>query len=181
VTRTNYLLTWTERHAGIALPAFAPALRRPLGVLACAVALVAVAWAIQHARLVTLEARGAEYAERLATAGIALARVRAVETDLARLRALHERIGTIRRSGPLRAGEIAALGDRLPDGAWLTSLRADRTALALEGRGARIETVAAAVANLTRLPAYGGARLLSVRDDPAGHGVSYALALDPRR
>ena len=110
-----------------------------------------------------------------------LGRVRAIEGDLARLRRLGERIDTIRRSGPLRAGEIAALGDRLPAGAWLTSLHADRAALALEGRGARIEAVAAAVAGLTQLPSYGGVRLLSVREDPAGRGVSYALALDARR
>jgi Tfp pilus assembly protein PilN len=177
----NYLLTWSERHAGITLPAPAPALRQPLAVFGCAVALVTVVWAVQHARLGSLNDRGAEYAQRLAETGAALAHVRAVESDVARLRALEGRIDVIRRSGPLHAGEIAALGDRLPDGAWLTSLRADRAALSLEGRSTRIEAVAASVAALTRLPAYGGARLLSVREDPAGHGVSYALALDARR
>ena len=181
MNRVNYLLTWSERHAGITLPTLAPPLRAPLGVFGCALALVIVVWAVQHARLASLEARGADYAHKLAAAGAAMARVRAVEADVARLRILGERIDAIRRTGPLRAGEIAALGDRLPDGAWLTSLHADRAALALEGRGARIESVAAAVAGLTRLPAYGGVRLLSVRDDPAGRGVSYALAVDARR
>ena len=177
----NYLPGWSERHAGVALPAVAPALREPLGVLGCALALVAIVWAVQHARLASLETRGADYAERLASGAVALARVRDLETDVARLRSLHERVDAIRRTGPLRAAEIATLGDRLPDDAWLTSLRADRAALALEGRSSRIESVAAAVAGLTRLPAYGGVRLLSVREDPAGHGVSYALAVDARR
>jgi Tfp pilus assembly protein PilN len=181
MTRINYLLSWSERHTGIALPAFAPALRVPLGVFACAVTLVFVLWAVQHARLASLESRGADDARRLAAAEVDLGRVRAVERDVARFHLLGERIDAIRHSGPLHAGEIAALGDRLPAGAWLTSLHADRAALALEGRAARIEAVAAAVAALTELPSYSGAHLLSVREDPAGRGVSYALALEARR
>jgi Tfp pilus assembly protein PilN len=181
MTRINYLVSWSERYAGIAFPALAPGLRAPLAAFGCALALVIVGWAVQHARLAALEDRGAEYQRRLAAATVDLARVHALEAEVVRLRLLGERVDAIRRTGPRRAAEIAALGDRLPAGAWLTSLHADRAALALEGRSRRIEVVAAAVAALTHLPAYNGARLLSVREDPAGHGVSYALALDARR
>ena len=178
--RINYLLTWTERRAGIALPAFAPAFRAPLLALACALALVAVLWAVQQARLASLQSGGAEFEQRLAALDVQTERVRGIERELTRLRLLEARIAAIRRSGPLRANEIATLGNQLPGDTWLTSLRADRSSLALEGRGARIEAVAAALAALARLPAYGAARLLSVREAPPGNGVSYALALDSR-
>lgn len=179
--RINYLLTWSERHAGIALPAFSPALRVPLAAFGCALALVFVMWAVQQARLGALQSRGADDARRLAAAEAGLRAVRALEGDIARLRILAERVEAVRRSGPQHAGEIAALGDRIPAGAWLTSLHADRAGLALEGRSTRIDVVATAVAGLATLPAYAGVRLLSVRDDPAGRGVRYALALDARR
>jgi len=181
VRRFNYLLGWSERGAILGLPALAPALRAPLVALACALALVGVLWAVQQARLASVERSGAEYARRLTVLTVEIARVRALERDRARLNVLRTRVETIRRSGPLHAGEIAALGDRLPDGAWLTSLRVDRGSLTLEGRGARIEAVAGAVSGLARLPAYEIVRLLSVRAESAGSAVSYALALDARR
>lgn len=179
--RFNYLPGWSERGAVLGLPALAPSLRAPLVALVCALALVGVLWAVQQARLASVERRGAEYARRLAALTVEIARVRALERERARLDMLRTRVDAIRRSGPLHAGEIAALGDRLPDGAWLTSLRADRGALTLEGRGARIEAVAGAVSELAGLPAYGIVRLLWVRAESAGSGVSYALALDARR
>ena len=182
MTRFNYLIGWTERHAGVTLgSAFAPALRGPLIALACAFAVVFVSWALQRTRLADADARSAEYTRRAAAIATDVARVRAVEREVAQLRTLALRAGAIRRSGAQRASEIAALGNRLPSDAWLTSVRADRTALALEGRGERIETVAAALTGLARLPPYTGARLLSVREDPVGRGVTYALALDARR
>ena len=92
-----------------------------------------------------------------------------------------ERVASVRRSGAQRAGEIAALGNRLPPDAWLTSLRADRIALTLEGHGARIGTVGTAIAGLAHLPPYTGVRLLSVREDSARSGVTYAIALDQPR
>jgi hypothetical protein len=181
MNRINYVQSWSERHAGVALPAFSPALAAPLGAFASALALVAVMGAVQHARLGALEARGAEDVRRLNAVEVDLVRVRAVEGDVAKLRALRERVDAIRRSGPVRAGEIAAVGDRLPPDAWLTSLRAERAALALEGRGAGIDAVAIALADLARLRSVGAVRLLSLRGDPAGRGVDYALALDMRR
>ncbi|HYW54845.1 MAG TPA: hypothetical protein VE826_12815 [Dongiaceae bacterium] len=180
--RINYVVSSSERHAGIALRlTVAPALRAPLAVLACSLALVAVLWTVQHVRLLAAERDGAEYARRLATAQAGFARMRTVERDVARLRALTERVAAVRRSGAQRAGEIAALGNRLPPDAWLTSLRADRIALTLEGHGARIGTVGTAIAGLAHLPPYTGVRLLSVREDSARSGVTYAIALDQPR
>jgi Tfp pilus assembly protein PilN len=180
--RINYLVTWSERHAGVALPhTIAPALRGPLTALACAIAFVIVIWGVQHARLRAAERDGAGLARRLAAAEPRIARVRTVEREVARLRTLGERVAQIRRSGTLRASEIAVVGNRLPPDAWLTSLRADHAALALEGRGARLGTVGSAIGNLAQLPSYSGARLISVREEPARSGVTYAIALEPRR
>jgi len=180
--RINYLVSWSERYAGITLPAaLAPELRAPVAVLACSLALVAVLGAVQHARFAAVERDGAEYARRLAATQATVARVRAVESEVARLRALDARIREIRRSGPARASEIAALGNRLPADAWLTAVRADRTALTLEGHGARLSAVGRTIASLAALPPYAGARLVSVHEDPVRRGVTYALALDPRR
>ena len=180
--RINYIVTWTERHAGFALPAaIAPSLRGPLAALACSIAFAGVVWGVQHARLDAVERDGAGLARRLAASERDVARVRTIERDVTRLRALGERVARIRRSGTLRASEIAVVGNRVPPDAWLTSLRADRSALALEGRGARLAAVGTTIAGLAGLPAYAGARLISVHDDPAGFGVTYAIALDARR
>jgi hypothetical protein len=180
--RIDYVTTWTERHAGVAVRlTLAPSLRAPLAVLVCSLALVAVLWTVQHLRLLAAERDGADYERRVAAAEAGFVRVRAFERDVVRLRALTGRIAAIRRSGPQRADEIAALGNRLPPDAWLTSLRADRVALTIEGHGARLGTVGSTIAGLAHLPPYAGVRLLSVRENAARAGVDYALALDQPR
>ncbi len=179
--RINYLPSWSERHIGVALPALAAELRAPLVALAGAIALAAVLWAVQATRLQAAERDGAAAAERLAAMQLDVARVRTVEHDVERFRALDERVEALRRSGAARANEIAALGNRLPPDAWLSSLRADRGTLALEGHGARLAAVGTAIASLAALPAYGAARLVAVHEDPARSGVTYALSLEPRR
>lgn len=180
--RINYIVTWSERHAGVALPTtIAPALRAPLAALASSIAFVIVVWGIQHVRLDAADRDAGTLGRRLAAAERDVARVRAVERDVARLRALGDRVAMFRRSGALRAGEIAAIGNQLPADAWLTSLHADRNAVALEGGSVRLAAVGMTIAGLARLPAYAGARLISVHDDPATSGVTYAIALEPRR
>ena len=180
--RIDYAVTWSERVLGFALPTVVrPALRAPLAALACAIALVIVMWGVQHARLRAAERDGAQLAYRLADAEHDLARVRVVERDGTRLRALAERLASIRRSGPQHASEIAVIGNQLPADAWLTSLRADRAAIQLEGRGTRLAAVGTAIASLSRIPAYAGARLISVHDDPNRTGVTFAVALEPHR
>ena len=180
--RINYLVTWSERHAGVALPqTIAPPLRGPLAALACAIAFVIVVWGVQHARLHAAQRDGAGLARRLAAAEPQIARVRTVEREVARLRTLGERVAQIRRSGTLRASEVAVVGNRLPPDAWLTSLRADHAALALEGRSARLAAVATTLAAFAQLPAYADARLVAVHGDPQHAGVTYVIALEPRR
>jgi Tfp pilus assembly protein PilN len=180
--RINFVESWSERHIGVALPSVVSMhLRGPLAALAGAIALAGVLGAVQAARLHAAEGDGAAYADRLAAIQLDVARVRTVERDVARLRALEERVGALRRSGAARANEIAALGNRLPADAWLSSLRADRGTLALEGHGARLAAVATTIASLATLPAYGAARLVAIHDDPVRSGVTYALSLEPRR
>lgn len=180
--RINYLVTWSERHIGLALPQAIPTpLRAPLAVLLCSIAFVTVVWGVQHARLNAAQRDGAELARQLARSEREVAAVRAIERDVTRLRALAERVASVRGSGTARASEIAVIGNRLPHDAWLTSLRTDRGALALEGRGARLGAVGAAIAGLAQLPSYAGVRLISVHEDPSRAGVTYALALEARR
>jgi hypothetical protein len=136
---------------------------------------------VQATRLHGAERDGAAYAERLAATQLDVAGIRAVERDVERLQALRARVDAIRRSGALRANEIAALGNRLPADAWLTSLHADRGSLALEGHGARLAAVGTAIAAFATLPAYRAARLVAVHGDPLRAGVTYALALEPKR
>ena len=178
--RINYLPSWSERHIGLTLPSIAREMRAPLAALACAIALAAGLWAVQQARLHAAERDGAAYAERLADTQLDVARVRAIEHDIERLRVLRDHVETIRRSGALLANEIAALGNRLPPDAWLSSVRADRGTLALEGHGTRLAAVSSAITSLAALPAYRAARLVAVHEDPARSGVTYALSLEPQ-
>jgi Tfp pilus assembly protein PilN len=180
--RINYLAPWSERRFGIALPQPLVPVRRS-AVLACAaaLALLATLWGVETARLRAAESVGAGYAEQLGAVALDVARVRALERDVQHLRELNDHVAAIQRSGTLRAGEIAALGNRLPEDVWLTSLHADRTALMLEGRSARLSTVGTTISQLVRLPAYGAARLVAIHEDPRRAGVTYAIALEGRR
>jgi Tfp pilus assembly protein PilN len=182
VKRTNHLVTPSERWTGVDLGVLvAPALRVPLAVLACAIALAGVTGAAEQLRLRAAEDQGAVYERQLAAVELDAARIRAVERDVARLHALEASIAEIRRSGALQASEIAALGNRVPPGAWLTSLRADGAAIAIEGGGRGLDAVATTVSSLAHRAPYGDARLLSVHDDPVRSGVRYALMLEKRR
>jgi Tfp pilus assembly protein PilN len=182
VKRINYLASWSERRFGVALaPEIVPAFRPAAGAFAASLALMALLWGVEVSRLRAAERDGAAYAQRLAAGAFDVARVRAVEHDVERWRDLRDRIAAIQRSGTVRAGEIAALGNHLPADAWLTSLHADRAALMLEGRSARLGAVGTTISVLARLPAYAAARLVAVHDDPHRAGVTYAIALETRR
>lgn len=180
--RINYLLSWSERSIGIALPdGVSPSLRIPLIALGAAMTLVALLWTVQTARLRAADHDGTVYANRLVAADTAVARVRVLERDVARLRSLSDRVAQMRRSGDAQASEIAALGNRLPDGVWLTSLRADHGVIALEGRSARLAAVGTAMDALAGLPGFAGARLVAVHAEPARSGVTYSVELERRR
>lgn len=179
--RIDYLPSWSERHAGIVLPPLARELHAPLAALAASFALAGVMWGVQTSRLHAAERDGAAYAERLASVQLDAARVHAVERAVRRLRSLDERVDEVRRSGTLSANAIGAVGNALPADAWLSSLRADRGTLAIEGRAARLVAVGSTIAALGALPTYGTARLLGVHDDPVRSGVTYAVTLEPGR
>jgi len=181
MTRIDYAPSWLERRLGIAPPAIAPQMRVPLIALVAALALVAVLWAVQAVRLRAAADAGAVYASRLAAIEPDVGRVRALEADVARLRDLDARITAIRRSGPSAARAIAALGDRLPDGVWLSALRADRGTLALEGRGRRFATIGTMLSRLATLPGYGAPRLVAAREDATRNGVGYTIEVESHR
>ncbi|BDE06387.1 hypothetical protein WPS_16630 [Vulcanimicrobium alpinum] len=180
MNRVNFLISPLERTLGVA-PAPPPArLRGPLAALAGAVVLVCACGGVQGLRLRAAQADGALYAAELARAERDVASVRVLQRDVERLRGVAARIVRVRASGARRASEIAALGNHLPADAWLTSLRVERTVVAVEGRGARLSAVGTAMTSLTSLRPYRSARLLSVHGDPVHAGVVYAIALERR-
>jgi Tfp pilus assembly protein PilN len=182
VKRINYLASWSERRFGLTLwPPILPATSPAVVAFTASVALLALLWGVEEVRLHAAQRDGAAYAEQLAASALNVARVRAIEREVQRLRGLRDRVAAIQQSGTVRAGEIAALGNHLPAEAWLTSLHADRTALMLEGRSARLSAVGTTIAALVRLPAYQAARLVAIHAEPQRAGVTYAIALETRR
>ncbi len=179
--RINYLVTRGERLIGVPLPTtVAPPLRPPLLALACSLLAVGALHGVQHARLADAARSAAVDAERLAATDAAVRRVRTVENDVVRLRALERRVAEIRRSGALRASAVAAIGNRVPNDAWLSAIRAEHGGFALEGRGASLSAVGTTLTALAVLPAAAGARLLDVHGDRDHTGVSYAIGLETR-
>ena len=177
--RINYVVTRSERLLGVASPrAVALRLRRPLSGLGGALLLVGALHGAQCVRLGNA-ARGTAFdAARLAATEAAAGRVHVVENDVVRLRALVRRVDDMRRSGARHAAAIAAIGNRIPNDAWLSAIRAEHGGFALEGRGTRLSAVAATMAALATLPQAGGTRLLDVHGDRDRADVTYALALD---
>lgn len=124
---------------------------------------------------------GVALSEQLMEADAASVRARSVQRDLERLRGVAGHLEATRRAVLANASEIAALGNRLPPEVWLTSLRVGPDAVALEGRGARLDAIAAAMSALMRLPRFAQARLVSVRSDALHGGFDYAIALERSR
>ena len=177
--RFDYASTTAERLLGFRFPPpIPPALRAPLVALAATLTLTGSVAVLEEARFRAAERAAAELRARLTTAEVSVARARLVRSDVIRLHALATQIAQIRRSGAARASEIAALGNALPSDTWLTAVRIEPRSRAIEGRAAAVSSVARAMTALVRLPAYAGARLLSVRDDAARSGVTYAIALE---
>ncbi len=178
--RVNYLPSWSERRIGVALPSLITAeLRGPIVAFAGSLALAGALWGAQAARLTAAEGAGAAFAVQLASMQADVARIRVIEQDVARMQALDERVAAIRGSGAVRANEIAALGNRLPPDIWLSSLRADRGALALDGRASALAAVGTTIASLAASSAYRAARLVAIHQEPARAGVTYAITLEP--
>lgn len=180
--RINYLVAPSERLFGDVVGRLAtPSVRLAAATVGGAVLALAVPAGIESARLHELERVGAAYEARLAETALDAARVRRLERDVARLRALDDELLSVRRSGGASADEIAALGNALPGDTWLTTLRRDGDGLDVEGTGDRMRSVASALAELARLPRYATARLVSAYGTSGGAKVNYAIVLERRR
>ncbi len=176
--RVNYARGRFERIAGAPFAAIVTAeMRRPLAALGAAVALTGAVCGVQEARLDAARRANDAYAIRLAAVEPSAERARADRRELDRLRAIARTIDEVAQSGARGASAIAALGNALPPGAWLTALRADRGTIALDGRGARLTAVADAIVALDALGTYGSVRLTNARADAPRSGVIYDLAL----
>jgi hypothetical protein len=181
VTRFNYLSSRFERAFGVPVPAHAGLSRSSQIALAAAALLVAVLAGMQIGRFHAVASESAALAERRAAIAPALDDLRRVEAEVRRLGAMAAADRTVRRSGTLRANEVAAIGNALPADAWLTGLRVDAATVAVDGRGARLHAVAETLDALAALRSVSSARLVSVRHDPLRADVVYSIAMERRR
>lgn len=179
--RVNYVVTPFEKAIGTRTFAAVPAALAPsLRSVAAALLAVAAMAAVQERRIAAARVEGAVAAARLARADARTVRVHALARERDRLRALAEHVAAVERSGPAWASEIAAIGNGVPRDVWLSSLHVQAGNVAIEGRGARLAAVGTAMAALVRVPAFGAARLLSVRENDDRSGISYAIELERR-
>ncbi len=174
--RINYLLTRSEQLTGIPLRDLIPfSLRGPVLALSGALVLVGVLHGLQSARLGAATRDGNAIVTRTALVERQLDGVRSLERETLALRQLATTVSALQHSGAARASELAAIGNRLPNDAWLTSIRVERGGYALDGHCVRLASVGTTMAALALR---GTARLIGVREDPTRHGVTYSLAVD---
>jgi Tfp pilus assembly protein PilN len=153
-------------------------LRHALAAFGIAVLLVFSTSAVELARLNAAQQDAASLTQRLADAETTAAGAKSLRREIEKLQVLARRVDATRHLAEADVEEIAELGNRLPPDVWLTTLRLASGAVALEGRGARLEEVAAAMTALARLPRFTQARLLHVRDDVLHGGFDYAIAVE---
>ena len=177
--RMNYAGSAFERVTGISLTALAPNVRLPLAALGVTLVATAFCWGVEEARIDATLRSAEAYAARAAALDPAAGRARAAAADLARLRSVAGTIRDVAGSGARSAERVARIAEALPDDVWLGAIRADKGALALEGRASRLQSVANALDALERLDGYGGVRLTAARSDARRANVIYGLALDP--
>jgi Tfp pilus assembly protein PilN len=182
MTRTNYLISPWERLFGFTPRITIPrAMRGPLVAFLCSLALIGILAGVQQARLSRAIDEMQGLTQRLAREDSAARRVDALDAEVRRLRAIDTEVERIVRSGSEDASAIAAIGNEIPAGAWLSSIRRERDGYALEGRSHRVAAVGTTLAALAALPTAGHARLISIQEAPSRHGVSYAIVLEPVR
>jgi Tfp pilus assembly protein PilN len=178
--RIDYLRPPRRRRTVLRIAAD-PRRRHLLGAGVLAVLVLCGTVLVELVRFEGARREGVALSEQLVQADADTVRARSLQRDLERLRGVAGRIETTRRAVLANASEIAALGNRLPPDVWLTSLRVGPDAIALEGRGARLDAVAAAMSALVQLPRFTQARLVSVRSDALRGGFDYAIALERSR
>ncbi|HTJ26563.1 MAG TPA: PilN domain-containing protein [Candidatus Limnocylindria bacterium] len=182
MTRIDYLVSRWELLLGVAPPAAVPrTLRDPLIALLASLVLLGVLAGVQAARLAHARRDVEIVRQRLAQDDSALRRLDALEVEVRRLHAIDGEIDRIAEAGAHSVSAVAAIGNRIPKDAWLSSIRRDHDGYVLEGSARRLSLVSRTLAALAALPATGRARLVSVQDAPAGRGVGYAITLGPAR
>lgn len=180
MTRFNYASSRFERTFGAAFPQRATIARGPLFALAASLVLVAGIVIVQTLRLRGLDDDAAALAGRRAALQPALTSLRSAQADVRRLEALVAADRAVRRTGTLRANEIAAIGNALPADTWLTGVRLDAVTVALEGRSVRMRGIADTLDALARIDGFATVRLVSARRDAMRSDVSYEIALERR-
>lgn len=156
------------------------AARRPGAVLLVAAVAMAGVHGVEAARASALGRSVAGAAAEVAAAERGVGGLRALERERDRLRAVLAHRERSRASGEARARELAALGDAIPAGTWLASLRVDDRGYALDARARSLADVAPAIVALERVATIAAVRLVEARD--AGRdGVSYGLMVERRK
>jgi Tfp pilus assembly protein PilN len=178
MTRFNYASSRLERTAGAAFASRRPRSRGSSIALCAALLFVAGVVTVQTLRLRVVEGDAATLAARRATLQDALGGLHGAEAEVRRLATVVAADRAVRRSGTLRANEVAAIGNALPADAWLTGLRIDAAHVAIEGRSARMHAVADALDALGRVRGVASVRLMSARRDATRSDVGYAIALE---
>ncbi len=168
-----------ERLRGARVPAH---LHVPLSAVLTAI-LVVGAWATLERHWVGVAMRQDAIAtERLNDARAAWKATALARTDVDRLLALDRRLREVRLSGSKLAARFAAIANRLPEGAWLTSLSRDANGVQIDGRARTIVPVAAAIAELRAQRPSRPPLLLRVVRDPHARAniVDFALQVPER-
>jgi Tfp pilus assembly protein PilN len=152
--------------------------RRMLLVLACTLAAclgaVVVGLSVRSVN-VTAEIERQELAHRANAP--AIARYKAIAAEAASLGDIQASIVAARRSARVRAHEIVALNDRLPDGVWLSSLHVGSDAWRLAGEARDLASVSQALLAAQHDARTSAAVLESVHRPIDGGIVTYAVVV----
>jgi hypothetical protein len=99
-----------------------------------------------------------------------------------RLVAEDRRLRVLRVSGPVAASKIAAAGNALPDGAWLTTMTTGSGGLDAKGEAGGLAALQSALENLSADPRMGAVERVRFSADRHVPGrVAFEWHLDPRR
>lgn len=178
MTRFNYASSRLERTTGAASASRRPRSRGSLIALSAALLFIAGIVIVQTLRLRVVDGDAATLAARRATLQDALSALHGAEAEARRLATLVAADRAVRRTGTLRANEVAAIGNALPADTWLTAMRVDAANVAIEGRSARMPAVAETLDALARVHGVASVRLMSARRDAIRSDVAYAIALE---
>ncbi|MHB8140746.1 MAG: PilN domain-containing protein [Vulcanimicrobiaceae bacterium] len=131
--------------------------------LACTIATLTGAWAVESVRLAHARQVRANLRERLVRLDRETAMLRNQARRVHALAAFDRRLHRIRRSGRREAGRIAAIVHRVPDHIWLTKLGHEGKADVLQGRSLDLASLATLLEAFGRRRGVTTARLGSVR------------------